>query len=662
AENFFREGNLTALREMSLRLVAEHVDRDLRSIMREEHIAGPWKSGDRLLVAVSASPSSEKLIRYTRRLASTMEASWLVANIDTPRQLTEAEQVQLTRHLTLARQLGAEVISVPGNDVAEALLRIARQHNVTQIVVGKPLRGRFWPRRSPVDWLIRHSGEIDIYMIRSEETAPRPPKFREEFRGARWLEYASATGLVALVTVASLLVREFTGYWAVALFYLLALTLSAMRLHLWPSLYLATLSALCWNYLFIPPRYTFYISQLPDFIMFGAFFIVALVIGSLTTRLRARERAERRREERATSLYRLTRSLAASKTLDEALALAVQLIKDSFNADAAIWLRGESGLTLHPTSTIPYSEKQESVAAWSFQKKQAAGLSTDTLPDAGVLHVPMISGDGAIGVLAIALSPNVEQRELIDAFAAQIAVFVNKEFALEFNRRAQLASQSEKLQKTLFDSVSHELKTPLAAITAALHEPKPDRAEIDQALRRLTRTVDHLLDATRLESGMLQPNREWCDPGELLRETVQLAQIAPERVSLRAAPGLKPIFVDARLLQQALMSVLANAERFEPEGKRIFAGVAQQEDEIIFTVMDDGPGIPAGDEEKIFQKFYRSAGKRTGGLGLGLAIARQLIQVHGGEIVARNRAEGGAQFIIRLPLGKPMQMPADLAS
>ncbi|MGZ5504604.1 MAG: DUF4118 domain-containing protein, partial [Chthoniobacterales bacterium] len=476
------------------------------------------------------------------------------------------------------------------------------------------------------------------------------------------LEYASATGLVALVTVASLLVREFTGYWAVALFYLLALTLSAMRLHLWPSLYLATLSALCWNYLFIPPRYTFYISQLPDFIMFGAFFIVALVIGSLTTRLRARERAERRREERATSLYRLTRSLAASKTLDEALALAVQLIKDSFNADAAIWLRGESGLTLHPTSTIPYSEKQESVAAWSFQKKQAAGLSTDTLPDAGVLHVPMISGDGAIGVLAIALSPNVEQRELIDAFAAQIAVFVNKEFALEFNRRAQLASQSEKLQKTLFDSVSHELKTPLAAITTALHEPKPDRAEIDQALRRLTRTVDHLLDATRLESGMLQPNREWCDPGELLRETVQLAQIAPERVSLRAAPGLKPIFVDARLLQQALMSVLANAERFEPEGKRIFAGVAQQEDEIIFTVMDDGPGIPAGDEEKIFEKFYRSAGKRTGGLGLGLAIARQLIQVHGGEIVARNRAEGGAQFIIRLPLGKPMQMPADLAS
>ncbi|MGZ5023872.1 MAG: DUF4118 domain-containing protein [Chthoniobacterales bacterium] len=662
AENFFREGNLTALREMSLRLVAEHVDRDLRSIMREEHIAGPWKSGDRLLVAVSASPSSEKLIRYTRRLASTMEASWLVANIDTPRQLTEAEQVQLTRHLTLARQLGAEVISVPGNDVAEALLRIARQHNVTQIVVGKPLRGRFWPRRSPVDWLIRHSGEIDIYMIRSEETAPRPPKFREEFRGARWLEYASATGLVALVTIASLLVREFTGYWAVALFYLLALTLSAMRLHLWPSLYLATLSALCWNYLFIPPRYTFYISQLPDFIMFGAFFIVALVIGSLTTRLRARERAERRREERATSLYRLTRSLAASKTLDEALALAVQLIKDSFNADAAIWLRGESGLTLHPTSTIPYSEKQESVAAWSFQKKQAAGLSTDTLPDAGVLHVPMISGDGAIGVLAIALSPNVEQRELIDAFAAQIAVFVNKEFALEFNRRAQLASQSEKLQKTLFDSVSHELKTPLAAITAALHEPKPDRAEIDQALRRLTRTVDHLLDATRLESGMLQPNREWCDPGELLRETVQLAQIAPERVSLRAAPGLKPIFVDARLLQQALMSVLANAERFEPEGKRVFAGVAQQEDEIIFTVMDDGPGIPAGDEEKIFEKFYRSAGKRTGGLGLGLAIARQLIQVHGGEIVARNRAEGGAQFIIRLPLGKPMQMPADLAS
>lgn len=666
AENFFRESNLTALREMALRTVAEHVDRDLRNIMQEERIAGPWKSGDRLLVAVSASPSSEKLIRYTRRLASTMEASWIVANIDTPRVLSETEQTQLTRHLTLARQLGAEVMSLPGHNVAEALLRVARQHNVTQIVVGKPPRTRFWRRRSPVDWLVRHSGEIDIHMIRSDEVGPRPSEdFFEKISRGRWSQFAMAAAVAGVVTVLSFLVQAQTGYWAVALFYLLAVTVAATRLHRWPALFLAALSAICWNYLFIPPRYTFFISQLHDAMMFAAFFVVATVIGSLTTRVRERERAERRRQERATALYRLTRALAASKTVDEAITRVVGVMRESFEAEAAIWLPDQGGLALHPASTIPHSEKQESVAAWSFQKKQAAGRSTDTLPEAEALHLPLTTGDVALGVLAVRTTylPTTEQRELLDAFAAQIAIFVNKERALEMSRRAQMAQQSEQLQKTLFDSVSHELKTPLAVITTALHEPEANRAEIEQALRRLTRTVDHLLDATRLESGLLQLNREWCEPGELLREAAQLAQIPAERLHLRIAPALASIFVDARLVEQALMSVLANAESFTNEKERIFAGVMQREGAIVFTISDEGPGIAAGEEEKIFEKFHRGARpRRTGGLGLGLSIARQLLAAHGGTITALNRAEGGAQFTVRLPIGKPMEMPTELVS
>lgn len=664
AKNFFKESNLTALREMALRIVAEHVDRSLRDIMSEEKIAGPWKSGDRLLVAVSASPYSERLIRYTRRLASSMEASWIVANIEQPRTLLPEEQTRLTRYLALARQLGAEVISTPGTDVGEALLGIARQHNVTQIVIGKPLgtSWAFW-KRGPLRWLLRNSGNIDIHMIPAEESAqPRYESIEDRLSRAPWRDFGFALAIAAVVTGVSLAVFDFTGYWAIALFYLLAVVLAGMRLRRWPTLFLAALSAVLWDFLFIPPRFTFYISQFQDFMMFGAYFVIALVIAHLATKLREREQAERRREERATALYRLTRTLAASRDLAEALPKVVALIKESFQADAAIWLRDEGGLSRHAASTFAPSSKDESVAVWAFQKKQSAGKSTDTLPDAESLHVPLITGDRGEGVLTVRLDapPTLEQRELLDAFAAQLALFLNKERALEESRAAQLARQSEKLQKALFDSVSHELKTPLAAMSVALQQSKPDHAELRQAVRRLTRTVDHLLDATRLESGLLQPVREWCDPAELLREAISRAGLNESAVTVSIAKDLQTISVDADLIEQALVTLLSNAATYAKHTGQIEASIARDNATIVFSVADHGPGLAPGEETKIFEKFYRGRGKPTGGLGLGLSIARQLVEAHGGEIVVQNRdGGGGARFSIRLPIGKPMQLPTE---
>ncbi|HSS18263.1 MAG TPA: sensor histidine kinase KdpD [Candidatus Dormibacteraeota bacterium] len=664
ARNFFRESNLTALREMALRVVAEHVDRDLREIMSDEKIAGPWKSGDRLLVAVSASPYSERLIRYTRRLASSMEASWIVANIERPRPLSQDEQTRLTRYLALARQLGAEVISTPGTEVGETLLRIARQNNVTQIVIGKPFGARwlsFW-KRDPLGWLMRHSGNIDIHMIPAEESAPpRGETIEERLARAPWRDYGTALTIAAGVTVLCLAIFDYTGYWAVALFYLLAVVLAATRLRRWPTLFLAGLSALLWDFLFIPPRFTFYITHFHDFMMFGAYFVIAIVIGHLATKLREREEAERRREERATALYRLTRALAASRDLDEALPKALKLIKDSFQADAALWLRDESGLSLHRASLFNPSSKDESVAVWAFQRKQPAGRSTDTLPDAESLHVPLVTGDRAEGVLTVRLGnlPTLEQRELLDAFAAQLALFVNKERALEESRAAQISLQSEKLQKTLFDSVSHELKTPLAAMTAALQQPQPDCAELQQAARRLTRTVDHLLDATRLESGLLQPVREWCDPAEMVREAIASSGLSENSVRINIATDLPAISVDARLIQQALNALLSNAAAHGGGDKPIEVSAARDGAVLVISVADRGPGLSAGEENKVFEKFYRGPRTRPGGLGLGLSIARQLVEAHGGELVVRNREGGGARFSVRLPIGEPMRLPTE---
>ncbi len=665
ADNFFREGNLTALREMSLRLVAEHVDRDLREIMQSQRIAGPWKSGDRLLVAVSASPFSETLIRYARRLAATMEASWIAVNIDTPRDLDEAEQTRLTRYLALARQLGAEVVSAPGVHVGETLLRLARQHNVTQIILGKPLDVA-WSRlvrgNSPTDWLIRHSGDIDIHLIRSDGDADAPqPSVIGVSAPMDRREYWIAAGLVAAVSGFNLAVFRFTGYWAIALIYLLAVVLAATRLRRRPTLLLATLSALLWDYLFIPPRFTFYIKEVHDFMMFATYFVVALVVGHLTTRLREREQSERKREMRATALYRLTRELAASENLDAALRITLSLLRETFAAEAAVMLRDASGISPHPGGTFALSAKEEGVAAWAFQKKQPAGRFTDTLPDAEALHLPLLAAGRAEGVLAVKLSGplTMDQRELLDAFAAQLAVFVEKERALQSSREAMLAAQSEKLQKTLFDSVSHELKTPLAAMSATLEQSQPDHAELREAVGRLTKTVNHLLDATRLESGLLRPAPEWCDPGELVRETVQQAAIENRDLRVSVPSDLPPISVDARLLQQALLTLISNAATYGSPGTPIEVSVARDGSFLIIYVADRGPGLPPGGEEKVFEKFYRGPGAPAGGLGLGLSIARRLVEAHGGKLTARNRAEGGARFSIRLPLGEPMQLPRE---
>jgi len=668
AEGFFKESNLTALREMALRYVAEHVDRDLRDLMRSQSIAGPWKSGDRLLVAVSASPFSEKLIRYTRRLAATMEASWIAVNIDTGRNLDEAAQSRLTRYLALARQLGAEVISTAGADIGETILRIARQHNVTQIVLGKPIVSfwrRWWQRESPVEWLIRQSGEIDLHLIRSEAELESPPTTgNTALTPSTAREFGTAALIVAGVTGFGLLAVSFTGYWSVALIYLLAVVLGSTVLSRWPTLALATLSALLWNLLFIPPRFTFYISRVHDFMMFGTYFVVALVIGHYTTRLRAREQAERKREERATALYRLTRALAASRDLDAAMQTVVQIVRETFNADAAALLRDPSGIKAHAASTLRLSDKEESVAAWAFQKKQPAGHYTDTLPDAEALHLPLLAGDHAEGVLAVRLpgTLSIDQRELLDAFAGQLAVFLENERAVKASHDAEVAAQSEKLQKTLFDCVSHELKTPLAAMSAALEQPQPDHSELRQAIRRLTKTVDHLLDATRLESGLLKPSLEWCDPGELVQEAIALAALEGRDVRVEVPADLPPINVDAGLIVQAIVTLLGNAAAYSPANEPIEVSVRRETNQIVLGVADRGEGLAPGEEQKVFEKFYRGVGKPSGGLGLGLAIARQLVEAHGGQLTARNRAEKGARFSIRLPLGKPMQLPAEPAA
>jgi two-component system, OmpR family, sensor histidine kinase KdpD len=542
--------------------------------------------------------------------------------------------------------------------IGEALLRIARQHNVTQIIAGKTeLTGaRAWLRPSPVRWLFERCGDIDLLFVGEQEPASPLLPWREWFTDEP-RAYITAVAIAAAVTVVGLLALSAIGYWTVALIYLLAVTLAGAVLRRGPILILATLSALLWDFLFIPPRFTLYIGKTEDWVMFGMFFVVALVIGQLTARLRERERNESEREKRAITLYHISRALAASTRLDEALKAALA----ELGSDAAVLLPGPGGLDRHPASTLPISTKEESVAAWAYQNRQPAGRFTETLPESEALHLPLLTGDRAEGVLAIRLAdvPTLAQRELLEACAGQLAIALGKERALRAESEARLARDSEKLQKTLLDSVSHELKTPLAAIHGALEQPSPDLAEIRTATHRLRRVVDELLDVARIESGLMRPQREWCDVAELLSDARARADLDESAIVISRLNDVPPVHVDAGLVTHALAILFRNASTHGAASDPPIVTAHRDGEHMVIDVADRGPGIPFGDEEQIFARFYRAADARPAGLGLGLAIARRLVEVHGGTLTAENRPAGGARFTVRFPIGGEMKLPAE---
>ena len=402
--------------------------------------------------------------------------------------------------------------------------------------------------------------------------------------------------------------------------------------------------------------------------MFAMYFIVAIIVGHLTSRLHEREEAERRGEERATALYRLSKALAATREPGKALAAAVEQIRENFGAESCLLVRDEAGRftgEAHPASSLRLSPKEESVAFWAFQHKQPAGRFTDTLPESEAFHLPLISGGNIEGVLAVRFPENahlsMQCRDLLETFAAQIALTIEKDRFALVSRNSQIAAQSEKLQRALFDTVSHELKTPLAAISAALEQPASPAIsrEIRPAVARLTQLVNNLLDMTRLDSGMLKPKLEWADPGELVTEALERVadQTRSRSLAVQIPRDLPPIRVDPGLVQQSIALIVSNAILHTPEGTGIEVAAALDGKTVKITIADHGPGIAPGEEERIFEKFYRGAGAPVGGTGLGLSIARRLLEAHSGHITARNRPEGGALFTLELPAGESMRLP-----
>ncbi|HEX2746644.1 MAG TPA: sensor histidine kinase KdpD, partial [Verrucomicrobiales bacterium] len=637
---FFKEGNLTALRELALRFTAEHVDRDLEDIRRSKRVSSPWKTSSRLMAGIGPSPYAESLIRWTRRAAGRINCPWLVVWVEGLKPLTPSQQEMLTRALGLARKLGAEIVPAAGENVAATLLRVARERNVSQIVVGKP-EGRSRFRGSLADELIAESGDIDVCVVRPlASTASVKPGPSSTMVAAPavslWGQYGWVPAIVFVLTSIGSGLATVAGYMVVALLFLLAVVVAALRMSRGPVLALATLLALSWNFFFIQPAFTLFISKPEDMIMFVLFFVVAVSMGHLTSRLRTRERVESRRQRETAALLQFTQQAALVTGPDNGIPAALRIIEDLFHVEITLVERGPDH-RLDPSARATGSRqppaKEWGVINWAFENRQPAGRFTDTLPQSAATWFPVQTSTSIMGVAGVWLakdrSLDFGMRQTLEAFILQLALVLEKEHIIQAVNRAELLEQSEKLRRTLLDSVSHELKTPLAVIHAALdglgEETNPYVSEIRTANQRLQRVVGHLLQMTQIESSVVEPQREWCDLAEIIRSAQEAVResLAGRMIELSIPADFPAVKVDATLIAQAVANLLHNAALYTPPGTPVQVAASMSEPSTLkIIVRDHGPGLPGGAEDLVFAKFYRAPGSPAGGTGLGLAIVR----------------------------------------
>ena len=672
ARNFFREGNINALREMALRIVADRVDKQLHDYMRHKHIRGPWKSGLHLLVAVGPSPYSGKLLRWAKTLSYSMDANIQAVYIETPRKLSPKEGEQLDKNINIAKQLGIKLRIITNFDIVKAIIDFAQKENVTHIIVGKPrvrnllslLRlGKF------VNRLVKYSGNIDVYILGGDSMAKDRfrdrvslPPFTSNIR-----QYLITSLLVILSSVVFYLVKAFVGYQVVSFVLLFLVSILAIFYGTGPILLAATLSALIWDFFFIPPQFTLHIGKAEDVLMLIMFFIIALLNGILTSRVRRQEKKIRIREERTHALYQLTRELTTGSGINEVSKIAVRYIQKYFNLDCAIILKNDlnqlDNQAQHDTK-IKLSENELSIAAWVYKHSTKAGKHTDTLPSTDYTFYPLTGNNDSTGVIAIK-HPNPftqGEEQFWEACLSQISGKYEREFLRNAAKKAYILNESDKLYKTLFNSISHELRIPVATIMGAtdtlLMQTYPEEtlrklyAEINTASIRLNRLIENLLNMSRLESGQITTRLDWCDVHDLANKVADnlKQELLPFKLSTVIPSDMPLVFIDFGFLEQVLNNLILNATQNTDAGSKIRLKFFFDQGALIIQVMDRGKGFPPSELLSIFDKFYRGKDTKAGGTGLGLSIVKGYVEAHGGTVIAENRKNGGAIFTITIPV------------
>lgn len=682
-EHFFARGNLLALRELALRRMAERVDAEVAAYRAEHGVDVHWHTAERVLVCVGPAPDSARLVRAARRIAAGLRAPWVAASVEATGRapLGEEDRDRLESHLRLAESLGAEVARLTGRSIAGEVLEFARRRHVTRIVLGKPRHSRWRDRLrgSLVDEIIRGSGDVEVNVLSGEPDARerRPWAAR---RPARAAEYLVAAAIVAATTGVAALARSLLHVPDVEMLYLLAVMITALTTGRRAAIVAAALGVVSFDFFFVPPAYTLRVADTRYLLTFAMMFGAGVVLGTLTLRLREQQQAAVDRERRTSALYAFTRELGSA--LDElgVAAVCVKVAAEAFEAQA-VFLRARPGADLAPVAAVPreasLAPSEWAVARWVVDHGRAAGCGTDTLPDEPVLCIPVRAWGDVAAVLALRPSgahlPGAGQQTLLEALARQAALALDRVRLADAERQAALRAKTEETRSALLSAVSHDLRTPLATITGAAttlrDEPGLDAATrrdlaeaISEEAERLERLVSNLLDMTRLDSGAVEPRREWVPLVEVVGGALTRLErrLAGRRVTTSLPEDLPLVSLDPVLVEQLFANLLENAAKYTPPGTDVEIRAAREGGTLVVDVADRGPGIPPGEEERIFERFHRGAHAGVRGVGLGLPIARAIAQAHGGRLVAGNRPGGGAVFRLTLPLaGAPPPGEAD---
>ena len=683
-ENFFRKGNLLALRELALRSTAERVDAQMQDYRRIKGVREVWPAAERIMVCVGANPRSIRLIRTAKRMAAGLRADWIAVYVEAPTAVKPSEDDlrHLAEHMRLAESLGAETVILSGHKASEEILNYARTRNVTKIIIGKPTHPR-WKDKifgSLLDEVVRGSGDIDVYVISGEVGEPMPRLVLKPIQSRSNIrEWLLSIGTISVCTGIAAIMRPYATVVDAAMVYLLGIILVASRTGKGPSLLSTFLSVAAYDFFFVTPFYTFSVHNVRYFLTFIVMFVVALVISRLTLRIREQANAARQRERRTAALYNLSRELVHERGISQLSAVPIRQISDLFSGKVVVLVPDEKGslaVTVTGTETFAPDQNELSVAQWCFDHRQRAGLDTDTLPGASALYLPLFTSSRTVGVLGILPPPltmfDMEQIHILESFANQIAMAIERALLAEETQRALLKAETEALRSTLLSSVSHDLRTPLAAITGAAStllqtDIKLDKYNQMELIKTIYEGAEHLneiirnvLDMTRLESGAIIVKKEWQSIEEIIGVVLNRFsdKLKDHPLSINLSADLPLVPFDALLIEQVLVNLLDNAIKYTPRETPLDLSAELKGDSLLVELADRGPGIPAGEEKRIFEKFVRGSVVK-GGIGLGLTICHTIVTAHGGSIRAENRPGGGAVFQFTLPIAgkpKPLEM------
>jgi two-component system sensor histidine kinase KdpD len=681
--NFFRKGNLIALRELALRRTADRVDDQMRAYRVDEAIRAVWQTRESLLVCIGPRPGSEKLVRNAARLARELEVEWHAIYVETPslQRLPEAQRERILRTLKLAQELGAQTATIPGQSPAQEILAYARSHNLARIVIGRSRRRR-WPfARSVASQVGALARDLDVIHIGLDAGPAHgagvvPPAEQDVGGRTGWIEhYAWAAAACAVATAAVWPLVDIIDLANIVMIFLLAVALVAIRFGRGPAVLAAFLSVASFDFFFVPPRFTFAVSDVQYLIVFAVMLAVALIIGHLTSGLRYQARVASHRETRARALYELSRELSGVLVQEQVAQISDRHIEASFHAKAAILLPDATDRLRRPVGDTTLPDIDLAIAHWVYGHGKPAGFGTDTLPGSRVYYLPLQAPMRTRGVLAVEPSRSrmlliPEQRRLLDTFAALIAIALERVHYVQVAQDALVRIESERLRNSILSALSHDLRTPLTALVGladSLTLTGPPltgtQLELSTAMReeavRMSALVNNLLDMARLQAGEVRLNRQWQPLEELVGSAVKSREhmLASHSLQIDLPADLPLIEVDAVLFERVLCNLLENAAKYTPAGSEIRIDAVTRGNEIDISVSDNGPGLTRGKEEAIFEKFTRGEGESAKpGVGLGLTISRAIVEAHKGRIWAERVPAGGARFVISLPLGTPPEL------